>query len=112
VRIEYRWAAGNADLFHGYAAELVAFLPGVILASTSPAVAELQQTTRTVPIVFVIVIDPVGAGFVASLARPGGNVTGFTLFEYGASVARGKEKFAGAETQRIGRASGVVPSTQ
>jgi putative ABC transport system substrate-binding protein len=83
VRVEYRWAAGDADRFRGYAAELVAFSPDVILASTSPAVAALQQATRTVPIVFVIVIDPVGAGFVASLARPGGNATGFTLFEYG-----------------------------
>ena len=83
VRIDYRWAAGDADRFRRYAAELVALTPDVILASTSPAVAALQQVTRDVPIVFVIVIDPVGAGFVASLARPGGNVTGFTLFEYG-----------------------------
>ena len=83
VRIDFRWAAGDADRFRGYAAELVALAPDVILAGTSPAVAALQQATRTVPIVFVIVIDPVGAGFVASLARPGGNATGFTLFEYG-----------------------------
>jgi putative ABC transport system substrate-binding protein len=83
VRIDYRWAAGDADRFRGYAAELVALAPDVILASASPALTALQQTTRTVPIVFVIVIDPVGAGFVASLARPGGNTTGFTLFEYG-----------------------------
>jgi putative ABC transport system substrate-binding protein len=83
VRIDYRWAAGDADRFRTYAAELVALAPDVILASTSPAVAALQQATRSVPIVFVIVIDPVGAGFVASLARPGGNATGFTLFEYG-----------------------------
>src|SRR5215831_18261331 len=83
VRIDYRWAAGDADRFRRYAAELVALTPDVILASTSPAVAALQQVTRDVPIVFVIVIDPVGAGFVASLARPGGNTTGFTLFEYG-----------------------------
>jgi len=83
VRIDYRWAAGDAERFRRYAAELVALAPDVILASSSPAVAALQQVTRTVPIVFVIVIDPVGAGFVASLARPGGNTTGFTLFEYG-----------------------------
>src|SRR5262249_8501329 len=83
VRIEYRWAAGDADRFRRYAAELVALAPDVILASASPAVAALQQAIRTVPIVFVIVIDPVGVGFVASLARPGGNTTGFTLFEYG-----------------------------
>jgi putative ABC transport system substrate-binding protein len=83
VQIDYRWAAGDAERFRKYAAELVALAPDVILASTSPAVAALQQATRTVPIVFVIVIDPVGAGFVQSLARPGGNTTGFTLFEYG-----------------------------
>jgi putative tryptophan/tyrosine transport system substrate-binding protein len=85
VQIDYRWAAGSADRFRRYAAELVALGPDVILASTSAAVAALQQVSRTIPIVFVIVIDPVGAGFVASLARPGGNVTGFTLFEYGVS---------------------------
>ena len=85
VRIDYRWAAGNAGRYRTYAAELVALAPDVILASASMSVAALQQTTRTVPIVFVNVIDPVGAGFVASLARPGGNSTGFTLFEYSLS---------------------------
>ena len=68
-----------------YAAELVALAPDVILASGSPTVAALQQATRTVPIVFAQVVDPVGAGFVESLARPGGNATGFTSFEYGIS---------------------------
>ena len=86
VRIDYRWAAtGNADRYRTYAAELVALAPDVILASASVSVAALQQTTRNVPIVFVNVIDPVGAGFVASLARPGGNSTGFTLLEYSLS---------------------------
>jgi putative ABC transport system substrate-binding protein len=85
VRIDYRWAAGEAERFRRYAAELVALAPDVILASASPSVASLQQASTTLPIVFVIVIDPVGAGFVASLARPGGNATGFTLFEYGIS---------------------------
>ncbi len=85
VRIDYRWAAGEAERFRRHAAELVALAPDVILASASPSVAALQQASTTVPIVFVIVIDPVGAGFVASLARPGGNATGFTLFEYGIS---------------------------
>jgi len=85
VRIDYRWAAANADRYRTYAAELVALAPDVILASASASVTALQQTTRTVPIVFVNVIDPVGAGFVASLARPGGNATGFTLFEYSLS---------------------------
>jgi putative ABC transport system substrate-binding protein len=85
VRIDYRWGAGDADRVRQYAAELVALAPDVILAATSVSVAALQQATRTIPIVFVQVIDPVGAGFVASLARPGGNATGFTVFEYGIS---------------------------
>ena len=85
VRIDYRSAAANADRFRTYAAELVAFAPDVILASASASVTALQQTTRSVPIVFVNVIDPVGAGFVGSLARPGGNTTGFLLFEYSLS---------------------------
>jgi putative ABC transport system substrate-binding protein len=85
VRIDYRWAAANADRHRTYAAELVALAPDVILTSASASVTALQQTTRTVPIVFVNIIDPVGAGFVASLARPGGNATGFTLFEYSLS---------------------------
>jgi putative ABC transport system substrate-binding protein len=85
VRIDARWAAGNADNFRKYAAELVALAPDGILATSTQAVAALQQATHTVPIVFVLVIDPVGAGLVASLARPGGNTTGFTVFEYGMS---------------------------
>jgi putative ABC transport system substrate-binding protein len=85
VRIDYRWAAADVDRNRKYAAELVALAPDVILASASASVAALRQTTRTVPIVFVNVIDPVGAGLVASLARPGGSATGFTLFEYSLS---------------------------
>src|SRR5262245_63363260 len=73
VRIDARWAAGNAENFRKYAAELVALAPDVILATSTPAVTALQQATHTVPIVFVLVIDPVGAGLVAGLARPGGN---------------------------------------
>jgi putative ABC transport system substrate-binding protein len=88
VRIEVRWAAANANLYHRYAAELVALTPDVILASTSPSVVALQQASRSVPIVFASVIDPVGAGFVTSLARPGGNTTGFIAFEYGISGKR------------------------
>jgi putative ABC transport system substrate-binding protein len=86
VRIDYRWSAGDADRSRKYAAELVALAPDVILANGSPAVAPLQQLTRTVPIVFVYIVDPVGAGFVESLPRPGGNITGFTFFEYGMSA--------------------------
>jgi putative ABC transport system substrate-binding protein len=85
VRIDFRWAAGDVDRFRSHAAELVALAPDVILASASPGVGALQQVTRTVPIVFVTVVDPVGAGIVPNLARPGGNTTGFTLFEYAIS---------------------------
>jgi putative ABC transport system substrate-binding protein len=86
VRIDHRWAAGDAERYRRYAAELVALAPDVILATAGPSVVALQQATRTVPIVFVQLIDPVGAGLVASLARPGGNITGFTAFEYGMSA--------------------------
>jgi putative tryptophan/tyrosine transport system substrate-binding protein len=85
VRIEYRWGGDEAERYHTYAAELVALAPDVILAGASTSVAALQQASRTVPIVFASVIDPVGAGFVASLARPGGNTTGFSAFEYSIS---------------------------
>jgi ABC-type uncharacterized transport system substrate-binding protein len=85
IRVDYRWGMGDADLFRRYAAELVALAPDVILASGTATMAPLLQATRTVPIVFVQVTDPVGAGFVDSLARPGGNATGFILFEYGIS---------------------------
>jgi len=83
VRIDTRWAAGDADRIRRYVAELVALAPDVILATGSATVGPLLQATRTVPIVFVGVPDPVGAGFVESLARPGGNATGFIVFEYG-----------------------------
>jgi putative ABC transport system substrate-binding protein len=82
ARIDVRWGAVDADSSRRYAAELVGLAPDVILASASAAVAALQQTTRSVPIVFTSVTDPVGAGFVEALAHPGGNITGFSLFEY------------------------------
>jgi ABC-type uncharacterized transport system substrate-binding protein len=85
VRIDVRWSAADPDRRRRYAAELVALSPDVILADTSTAVAALQQATQIVPIVFAGVIDPVGAGFVASLARPGGNTTGFASLDYGTS---------------------------
>jgi len=86
VRIDMRWATTNADELRRHAAELAALAPDVLVAATGTStVAPLLQATRTVPIVFVVVIDPVGAGFVASLARPGGNATGFTMLEYGQS---------------------------
>ena len=86
VRIDLRWGAANNELYRKYAAELVALAPDVILASATPSVQALQKMTRTVPIVFALVADPVGAGFVESLARPGGNTTGFTPMEYGISA--------------------------
>jgi putative ABC transport system substrate-binding protein len=86
VRIDVRWAAGDPDRFRRYTAELVALAPDVILAAAVSSMMPLQQATRSVPLVFVQVTDPVGAGFVASLARPGGNATGFTLFEFGVSA--------------------------
>jgi putative ABC transport system substrate-binding protein len=81
VQIDSRWATTNAVEIRRHAAELAALAPDAILASSSPALAALQQATRTVPIVFVNVIDPVGSGFVDSLTRPSGNTTGFLLFE-------------------------------
>jgi putative ABC transport system substrate-binding protein len=85
VRIDYRWNIGDVDRFRRYAAELLALAPDVLLTVGGQALTALQQATRTVPIVFVGVIDPVGAGVVESLARPGGNATGFTLYEFGLS---------------------------
>jgi len=86
VRIEVRWGTTNSAELHRHAVQLAALAPDVILAATGTAtVGPLLQATRTVPIVFALVIDPVGAGFVESLARPGGNATGFTIYEYGMS---------------------------
>jgi putative tryptophan/tyrosine transport system substrate-binding protein len=82
VRIEYRWASGDADRSRAYASDLVKLKPDAILAGATPSLASLQQETSSVPIVFAQVADPVGAGFVSSLAHPGGNITGFALFEY------------------------------
>jgi putative tryptophan/tyrosine transport system substrate-binding protein len=81
IRIDYRFAAGDPALFKTYAAELVGLMPDAILASTPPAVAALREQTRTIPIVFVLLADPVGQGFVQSLARPGSNITGFSSFD-------------------------------
>src|SRR5215471_6499399 len=83
VRINLRWGAANNELYRKYAAELVALAPDVILASATPSVQALQHANRTVPVVFAMVGDPVGIGVVASLARPGGNTTGFTPMEFG-----------------------------
>jgi putative ABC transport system substrate-binding protein len=82
LQIDYRWAGADAARIGSYAAELTGAPPDVILAVTSPSVAALRQATNIIPIVFVGIGDPVGQGFVASLARPGGNITGFTGFEF------------------------------
>jgi putative ABC transport system substrate-binding protein len=86
LQIEYRWAGGDARRSSTYAAELIELAPEVILAVGSSVVVSLLAATRAMPVVFVQVTDPVGAGFVASLARPGGNATGFALFEFGISA--------------------------
>ena len=85
VRIDFRFGAGDAERNRRYASELVDFAPDVIVATGSPVVEPLRQVTRSVPIIFLQITDPVGAGLVASLAQPGGNMTGFTNYEYGMS---------------------------
>ena len=85
VRVDIRWGGTDVERLRTYAAELVALAPDVILAGSTPGVMALQHVTRTLPIVFAAVLDPVGAGFVDSLSRPGGNITGFMAFEYGFS---------------------------
>ena len=81
IRIDYRFAGGDPALIKAHASELIGLSPDVILGSTLLVAAALQQQTRTIPIVFVLVVDPVGQGFVQSLARPGGNITGFGAFD-------------------------------
>jgi putative tryptophan/tyrosine transport system substrate-binding protein len=106
VRIDHRWGAGNADDIHKYAAELVALAPDLIVA-TCDTVERLLQVTRAVPIIFVIVLDPVGSGIVESLSRPGGNATGFMQFEYSLFV---REMAGAAQRDRAGRRPSGGPS--
>src|SRR6266702_933441 len=82
LRIDWRWSGGDLARVRAYATELVRLAPEVIVANSSPVLAGVREATRSIPIVFVIVNDPVAQGFIASLARPGGNVTGFTFLEY------------------------------
>jgi putative tryptophan/tyrosine transport system substrate-binding protein len=82
LRIEYRWAAGDADRIREYTAELVALAPDVLIGNGTAALTALRDATRSIPIVFVLVNDPVGQGFIENLARPGGNITGFSFLEY------------------------------
>ena len=86
VNIDVRWAAGEADRYRRYAMEIVALTPDVILTSATPSIRAMQQATRTVPIVFILVPDAVGTGIVDSLSHPGGNATGFTSTEFGMRV--------------------------
>ena len=102
VRIDTRWATGNADDIRRHAAELVALAPDVILATGASTVGPLQQATRTVPIVFPVAVDPVGAGFVDSLARPGGNATGFMQFR----IQHQREMAGTAQADRARRDAG------
>jgi putative ABC transport system substrate-binding protein len=85
IHIDYRWAVGQAELYRKYAAELVALQPDVLVTAVTDSVRALQRATRTIPIVFTSVIDPVGSGLITSLSHPGGNATGFSLFEFGIS---------------------------
>ena len=81
VQIDYRWAAGAIDRYRAFAAELIALRPDVLFAGNTPALAVLQQATHAIPIVFALVGDPIGGGFVTKLDRPGGNITGFMSVE-------------------------------
>jgi len=121
ARIDIRWGAGDPEHIRRYAAELVALAPGVILAVSSAATGPLLQATRTVPVVFVEVAEPVGAGFVETLARPGGNATGFMLFEYGIGakwlellkeVAPGVKRVAFLQTPAVAAGPGQFGAMQ
>src|SRR4051812_23589077 len=85
IQIDYRWAAGQDELYRQYALELVALRPDVLVTTVTDTVRALQRATRTIPIVFTSVIDPVGSGLITNLSHPGGNATGFSLFEFGIS---------------------------
>ena len=85
IQIDYRWAVGQDELYRKYAVELVALEPDVLVTTVTDTVRALQRATRTIPIVFTSVIDPVGSGLITSLSHPGGNATGFSLFEFGIS---------------------------
>jgi putative ABC transport system substrate-binding protein len=88
LRMDVRWAPGNTDLMHTFARELVSLQPDVILTNSTPVTAALKRATSTIPIVFAVVADPVGSGFVASLSRPGGNVTGFGSLDQGTMASK------------------------
>src|SRR5262249_4202011 len=101
LRIDHRWAAGNSARIQAFAKALVALQPDVIVGHVTPAVTALRKETSTIPIVFIQVSDPIGAGFIANLAHPGGNITGFTTYEPsmvqmgGNAQGYGASRFAG-----------------
>jgi putative ABC transport system substrate-binding protein len=118
VRIDYRWAGSDRATIQKFAAELAALGPDVILASGNIVIAPMLQATRTIPIVLTQAIDPVGSGFVRSMARPGGNVTGFTQFEYSLAgkwlellkeIAPHVTRVGSFAIQRAGRGSASSP---
>ena len=114
VRVDYRWGAGNTDLFRKYATELVALAPDVILATAGSIVGALQKESGTVPIVFVTTIDPVGGGWVESLSRPGTNATGFAAYEFsigGKWLGLLKEVAPGVKRVAVIRDSSVPPGS-
>jgi len=110
LRIEYRWAAGDAELRRKYAAELVALAPDILLAGGNPAAAALKEATRTIPIIFGNAGDPVGTGLVTSLSRPGGNATGFMGTEF--SIGAKSLELLKQITPRLTRVVVVAPNTQ
>jgi ABC-type uncharacterized transport system substrate-binding protein len=110
LRIDARWGAGDAERYQTLAAELLALAPDVILVATTSVTGVVRRATRTVPIVFVQVIDPVGGGFVDNLAKPGGNVTGFMQYEYGMS-GKWLELLKEIVPQLTQVASFVIPAT-
>jgi len=103
LRVEWRWTAGEAGRLRDYAAELVALAPDLLVANGAPNLGALRQQTQSIPIIFVLVNDPLGQGVVASLARPGGNITGFSFLEY-SMVAKGMEvlKQVAPSVSRVG----------
>jgi len=94
LKLEWHWAGGDVAVMHDLAAEIVRSAPDLILANSTPVLAAVQRATRSIPIVFVIVNDPVAQGFIASLAHPGGNTTGFTFVEY-AMIGKWQEMLTG-----------------
>ena len=110
VRFVYRWAGGDIGRMHAYAAELVGLMPNVILANTTPAAAALKQETRSIPIVFAVVNDPVEQGLVSNLAHPGENITGFSYLEFSVVGAPARRPAASQHSWATAREPGPLES--